>query len=184
MRILAEQPTTDENCEKTTMVQLDAVETLSKEFEKEQVKSRSYLNRLTYLQADFENYKKRVKKEIDESLHYGNRRLILELLPVLDELECAVKVGKKSVDQAFLKGVEMTLQKFLAILKKEGLSEIETIGKPFDTNRHEAVNRISVKGKDGIVIEEVRKGFMLRDMIMRPSLVMVGVDALKKGGKR
>jgi hypothetical protein len=75
-------------------------------------------------------------------------------------------------------------RQFVKILKKEGLSNIETVGEPFDPNKHEAVNRVHVEGKDGIIIEEVRKGFTLKDKVIRPSLVIVAVNTEKKGEKR
>ncbi|MFH0896687.1 MAG: nucleotide exchange factor GrpE [Candidatus Bathyarchaeota archaeon] len=181
---MSEQPSqADENFRKDTALQGDELIILRKELEREKENANDYLNQLKYLQADFENYKKRVKKEIDESAQYSNRRLILELLPVLDELECAVEAGRECIDKAFLEGVEMTLNKLYSILKKEGLSKIEAKGKTFDPNKHEAVNRVQVEGKDGVIVGEVRKGFMLKDAVIRPSLVTVAVDISKKGEK-
>lgn len=157
--------------------------TLKGELEKEKEKTNDYLNRWKYLQADFENFKKRARKEMDETIRYANNRLITEMLPVIDELECAVKAGKTNIDKAFLDGIDMTLKKLYSILKQEGLSEIETVGKTFDPNKHEAALRVQSEGKDGIILEEIRKGFMLKDIVIRPSLVIVAVDNSKKGEK-
>lgn len=175
-------PPQNESIEKAEGLQVDEVSTLRRELEKERRRSDDYLNRLKYLQADFENYKKRARKEIDETAQSGKERLILELLTVLDELESAVEAGRKEgTSKAFLEGVEMTLNKLYNILKKEGLSTIEAVGKPFDPNRHEAVLRVQVEGNDGVILEEVRKGFMLKGLVIRPSLVTVAVDTSKKG---
>lgn len=173
-------PPSSNSSEKATALQADEVKILVKELEKEREKSSDYINRFKYLQADFENYKRRVEKQINETAQYGNRRLILELLSILDELECAVEAGKKGGGKALLEGVKMTLTKLYNILEREGVSKIETVGKPFDPNRHEAVLRVQMEGKDGIIIEEVRKGFMLRDMVLRPSLVKVAVEKPEK----
>ncbi len=180
---MAKQASPDKSLENVTTPQVDQVSTLRKELEEEKAKADDYLNRLKYLQADFENYKKRASKEKDETIQYGNRRLILELLPVLDELECATEAAKECSDKAFLEGVQMTLNKLYNILKKEGVSKIEAVGKPFDPNRHEAVGRVQVEGKDGLIIGEVRRGFMLKDIVIRPTLVTVAVNTSKKGEK-
>ncbi|MFH0748926.1 MAG: nucleotide exchange factor GrpE [Candidatus Bathyarchaeota archaeon] len=175
-------PPFDEDCEKElSALKLDEVGTLTKELEEEKAKAIDYLNQLKYLQADFENYKKRVKKEIDDTRQCANRRLILELLTVIDELDCAVEAGKQETGKAFLEGVEMTLHKLNNILKKEGLIRIETVGKPFDPVKHEAVFRVSTDKEDGIILEEIRKGYMFKDVVIRPSLVKVAINNSKKG---
>ncbi len=152
-----------------------------KGLEKEREKANDLLNRLKYLQADFENYRKRVEKQMNETAQYGNMRLITELLPVIDELECAVETGRKSGDKLLVEGVEMTLKKLRGVLEREGVSMIKASGEHFDPNKHEAVLRVQVEGKNGEVIEEIRKGYMLKGMVIRPSLVKVAVDKSEKG---
>lgn len=159
---------------------LTEVKSLKSHLEKEKKKADDYLNKLKYLQADFENYKKRVKKEINETIRYGNRRLILDLLTVLDELECAVDAGKQGSRKTLLDGVEITLKKLYNILEREGLSKIEALGNPFNPKKHEAVLRVQTSEEDGIILEEIRKGFMLNDLVIRPSLVKVAVNTSKK----
>ena len=182
MRKMTEQTSSsEENLKEQAVPKINEDSDTKVELEKEREKANDYLNRLKYLQADFENYKKRANKEVNEAVQYGNRRLILELLTVLDELECAVENGKKNNGkETYFEGVEMTFKKFYSILKKEGLLEIEAVGKPFDPNKHEAVSRVETNGKDGVVLEEIRKGFMLKDVVIRPSLVTVAVDTAKK----
>jgi len=175
-----QSPPSEKREKEVAELQVYDVNALKKELEKEREKAEDYLNRLRYLQADFENYRKRVEKQIYETTQYGNRRLILELLPILDELECAVEVGKKSSDKVFLEGVEMTLKKLHSVLEKEGVSEIKAIGESFDPNKHEAVLWVQMEGKDGIVLEEIRKGYVLKDMVIRPSLVKVAVNKSEK----
>ena len=74
----------------------------------------------------------------------------------------------------------MTLNKLFSILKKEGVIKLESIGETFDPNKHEAVLRVQTEGKDGVILEEIRKGYMLKDMVIRPSLVKVAVNITKK----
>lgn len=159
---------------KATALVVDEVESLKKELERERGKSEDYLNKLKYLQAEFENYQKRVKREVAESIQFGNQKLITELLTVLDELEYAIDAGKSSNDkEALIQGVEITLKKLYGILEKEGLSKIEAVGKPFDPLRHAAVQKISGGNGEETVVEEIRKGFTLKGKVIRPSLVKV-----------
>jgi len=143
----------------------------------EREKSSACLSRLMYLQADFENYRKRVEKETREAVQLGNEKLITNLLGVIDELEMAIQSGKETENKgALLEGVEMVLRKMYATLGQEGLTRIEATGRPFDPSRHEAISKVPTKDyAEGTVIEEVRKGFMLKDKVIRPSIVKVAL---------
>jgi molecular chaperone GrpE len=151
------------------------VEELKKALEEERKKAEDYLIRLKYLQADFENYQKRVKKEIEEAVRFEVEKLILKLLNVLDNLELALKIGRETNNkEALVKGVELTLNGLKEALKEEGLVGIEALGKPFDPNLHEAVEQIQTSNPpDNIVVEELRKGYILRGKVIRPSMVKV-----------
>jgi len=155
------------------------VKKLEDALREEREKSSEYLNRLMYLQADFENYRKRMEKEIRETAQHGNEKLIVNLLGVIDELEMAVQSGEKTENKgALLEGVEMVLKKMYATLGQEGLTKIEAVGKPFDPSRHEVIFKVPTKDYvEGTVVEEVRKGFMLRDKVIRPSIVKIAVAA-------
>jgi len=152
----------------------------------EQAKSREYLDRLKYLQADFENYRKRVDREFQEVAQRSNERLIVNLLNVIDDLESAIETSKMKTEnvRALLEGVEMTYRKLCTILEREGLTRLEALGKPFDPNMHEILVKVPVKDKgDGIVIEEVRKGFMFKGKVIRPSVVKIACREEGSGEK-
>jgi molecular chaperone GrpE len=153
------------------------VETLTRALEEEKRRSEEYLTRFKYVQADFENLKKRVDRQIEEAKKYANERLIIELLEVVDELELAVKAGHSSNStEDVVQGVEMTLKKLEKILKNEGASPIECVGKPFDPSKHSAIANIEKDGvEDCTVIEEVRKGYVMKEKVIRPSIVKVVV---------
>lgn len=160
--------------EKTTALVADEVASLKNELEKEKKTSEEYLNKLQYLQAEFENYTKRSKREMIDAITFGNQKLITELLTVVDELEYAIDAGKSSNNKkALIHGVEITLKKLYAILDKEGLSRIEALGKAFNPFHHEVVERLSGGDGEEKVIEEIRAGFMLKGKVIRPSLVKV-----------
>lgn len=145
--------------------------------ESEKKRSEDYLTRLQYLQADFENLKKRFDRETEQTKKYCNERIITELLEVVDELELAVKVAKSSENpqKTLIDGVEMTLKKLRKVLEQEGVCPIEcTEGTLFDPCRH---NAIAAEEHDDVkactVVEEIRKGYMMKDKVLRPSIVKV-----------
>jgi len=158
------------------------IEKLEDALEAEQAKSKEYLDRLKYLQADFENYRKRVEKESQEVTQRSNEKLIASLLDVLDDLEEAIKTGKTTDNaNALLEGVEMVYKKLYTILEREGLTKLEATGKPFDPNIHEILVKVPTKDHtEGTVIEEARKGFMLKGKIIRPTVVKIACKEEEK----
>ena len=148
---------------------------LQKQLDAEKRRSEEYLSRLKYAQADFENLKKRVDREIQEVRQYCTERIMLELLEVVDELELAVKMGETSADsKTLLEGVKMTLKKLRKVLEQEGVSPIECEGRVFDPTKHHAVETVEREGVEKCIVgEEVRKGYMMRNRVIRPSIVKV-----------
>lgn len=126
------------------------------------------------LYAEFENYKKRVQKEKEELIKYGNESLLYELLNVLDNLEMALKHSGENVSEGLVKGVEMTLREFQRITEKFGLIPIVALGRPFDPSLHHAMSQVERDDvEDKTVVEEFRKGYMYGDKVLRASLVAV-----------
>jgi molecular chaperone GrpE len=156
-------------------------EKLEQTLEEEKKRSEEYLTRLKYAQADIENLKKRFDRQIEEVKKYCNERLIVELLDVADELEMAVKSGRFSNSvEVVVRGVEMTLKKLKKVLENEGVSPIECVGKPFDPSKHNAVAKIEKEDvKECTIVEEVRKGYTMREKVIRPSIVKVVVKPSK-----
>jgi molecular chaperone GrpE len=137
----------------------------------------AYYDKLQRLQADFENYKKRVGRERAEYIKQANEDLIVELLQVLDDLERAVAlVGENSTGEQLTEGIRLIESKFKDILGKTGLQEIEALGKEFDPNYHEAVMTTPAEGdEDNRIIEELQKGYLLSEKVIRPTKVVVAV---------
>lgn len=161
------------------------IESLKRQVEEERSKNSRLQNQMKYLQADFENYRRRVIREIDELAQFSNESLVTDLVEVLDELSLAVVEGRKTDDkEALLRGVEMTLKKLRELLGKEGLEEIESVGKPFDPRLHFAVAKVPAnKASEGSVVEEIRKGFSFKGKVIRPSLVKVGQISQEEAAK-
>lgn len=133
-------------------------------------------NRLMRLQADFENYKRRVEKEKAAIVQYASSGLVEKILPVLDNFDRALSEENKSENknEGFFDGVNMIRNQMIEALKSEGVEEIEAVGQPFDPNFHNAIQQVDSDEYDsGIVTEEYQKGYMLKDKVIRPSMVVV-----------
>jgi len=144
----------------------------------EKKRSEDYLKRLQYMQADFENVKKRFDREIEQTRNSCNERMIMALLEVVDELELALKNGEISTSQteSLLEGVEMTLKKLRKVLEQESVTEIENPeGKAFDPSKHHAVATEESDALDGTVLEQIRKGYTLKGKVIRPAIVKVAI---------
>lgn len=130
------------------------------------------------LAAEFENFKRRALKERQDLLNYGNESLIKELLGTVDNLERALGHGQASEEgsdpKSLLAGIELTHRALLQVLGKFGVQEVPAQGEPFDPQLHEAVRQApSPEHEAGIVVEVLQKGYLLRDRLARPALVVV-----------
>jgi len=124
------------------------------------------------LYAEFANYKKRVHKDKEEILRYGNENLLSELLPVIDHLEMALQHASNDISSGLVQGVEITLKELKRTLEKFGLTAVEAMGKPFDPVVHHAMSQAERDDIDEMtVVEEFRKGYRLKDKVLRPSLI-------------
>ncbi len=140
-------------------------------------------NKYLHSLADYDNLRKRVKRDMEEVVKYANEVLIKKLLIVLDNFERALRTSKegKTAFKDFYKGVEMIYQEFLSILTKEGLEPFESKGKDFDPSQHEAVGVIETEEHPPMkIIEEVEKGYKYRDKVLKPAKVLVSKEKSKK----
>ena len=132
-------------------------------------------NRYLRLQADFDNFRRRTRLDIEAGEKYRAQKLAIELLPALDNFERALNIeADNEQSKSLLQGMEMVYRGLVEALKNEGVEAIEAVGKEFDPNFHQAV----MTGEDenygsNIVIEEFQKGYMLKDRVIRPSMVKV-----------
>jgi molecular chaperone GrpE len=130
--------------------------------------------RLLRLQAEYDNYKKRSQKEKEASLKYKSQDLVNELLPVVDNFERALEVEKNDHTKGIIDGITMVYNQFKEALSTAGVKEIETEGKEFDPNLHHAVMQTEEEDTDSnIIVEELQKGYMLKDRVIRPAMVKV-----------
>lgn len=149
------------------------VESLKRALEEEAAKAKEYLAGWQRAQADFQNLKRRNEQEKEEVRKFSNAMLILQLLSVLDDFERAFSSLPAGLAQVtWVDGVRLVYRKLQAVLESNGLSEIQAVGQPFDPNCHEAVHHH--EGEEGMVLEEVQRGYRLHGRVIRPTLVVVG----------
>jgi len=145
--------------------------------ELEAVRAEAEENRDRWLRAvaELENVRKRAKRELDMWVRTANEHLVLSLLPVLDSFERALDHSPEEVDvESFHEGVELIFSQLKDALEKAGVDAIEAAGRPFDPNLHEAVMQMESEEHDsGVVLEEIERGYMLNDRVIRPTKVVV-----------
>ncbi|MEA3487651.1 MAG: nucleotide exchange factor GrpE [Euryarchaeota archaeon] len=167
----------------------DAIEILEDEFaakkrdltflyqDEESKKADERTAELQYLQAEFENYKRRAEKDKRDFGDYILKGFIAELLPIKDYLELAIAhASDNNESEGLVKGVEMTVKQFNELLEREGLEEIKAEGEKFDPFRHEVVAReVNETHPENSVIAVTRKGYVLQDKVIRPAMVKIAI---------
>ncbi len=153
----------------------DGAEELKKLLEEKDENIKALQEKILYLQADFENFKKLKTKEKLETLKFGNEALIKEFIPIVDNLEMALNHASSTDDyKSIVEGVKLTLNEFLKVLEKSGVARIDAVGKKFDPNLHEAFYQ---EERDDLepdtVISEFQKGYLLNERLIRPSRVIL-----------
>jgi molecular chaperone GrpE len=147
------------------------------ELKEKAVKGDEHWERLLRLTADFENYKKRATREKQESIKYANENLLQKLVPVLDNFDMALsatQTAQGDAVQSLQTGINMIHQQLKSTLLESGLEEVESAGKPFDPNLHEAVSqKETTEVPEGQVLQQLRKGYRFRDRLLRPATVIV-----------
>ena len=134
---------------------------------------------LVRLRADFDNFKKRVEREREANQRQAGAGLIKRILPVLDNFERAIAAAPANPeeDRTFHDGVALIFKQLLEELRKEGLQAIDSVGEPFDPNLHDAVAAGRFPGfRPNTVVEEMQRGYLLHDRVLRPALVRVCVE--------
>ena len=165
-----EEGLTEENVEVT---EIEDIEALKQALAEEKAKAETNLAGWQRAQADYLNYKRRSEQEREEISQFANSILILNLLPILDDWERALaSIPEDQASLSWVEGVKLIERKLRGILEAQGLSPIEAVGQPFDPNLHEAA--MEGKGKEGIVLGELQKGYKFRDRVIRPARVVVG----------
>jgi molecular chaperone GrpE len=136
--------------------------------------------------ADFDNFRKRARRELEEARRNGREDLLRGVLPVFDNLERAIQSASRTSDvKAMADGLQMVLRQFVEALGREGIARVPTVGRPFDPSVHEAIQQVETgEHPAGTVIAEVQPGYVQGDRLVRPAMVVVakaGSDSTSEG---
>ncbi len=154
-------------------IDMNDPEALGKALTEEKERAEQYLANWQRAEADFANHKRRVEQQMAELGKFANRQLLAEILPAIDDLERAFDaIAPQLAENSWVEGFRLIERKLRTTLEAQGLREMETLGKAFDPNFHQAAGH--GPGEEGIVVKEFQKGYMLDDRVIRPAMVIVG----------
>jgi molecular chaperone GrpE len=153
---------------------LSPLEKLQTQLEEKTRESAEYFDKWIRLQAEFENYKKRIQREKTDQMKFGNETILRAILPIIDNLERAIDHGKQAKEAGpLIAGVEITLNQFLNILEKFGVKPVPAVGEVFDPEKHEAISQIQSDQESNRVVSEAQKGYLFHERLLRPAKVIV-----------
>ena len=161
-----------ENASDITLPEIEL--SLEEQLAAKEKEARENWDRFLRERADLENYRKRVGREKEELLNYGNKSLLEEILPIIDNLERALAHSSESEQGAIVEGVRMTHTMLLTALKKFNVTPLESVGAIFDSAYHQAMAQVPTdQYEPNTVVEEYQKGYMLKERLLRPAMVTV-----------
>lgn len=165
---------TDTAPDQAATAESGAEPTVEEQLAAKELEAKENWDRFVRERADLENYRKRVNREKEELLNYGNKSLIEEILPVLDNMERALGHATEDGQAAVFEGIRMTHSMLISALKKFGVTAIEATGTPFDPAFHQAMAQVPTDEiPPNTVVEEYQKGYMLKERLLRPAMVTV-----------
>lgn len=153
----------------------ETVDAGSKELQEAKALADENYQRYLRAQADFDNFRRRTTKEKEDLAKFASMKLVSDLVPVLDNFERAIAANTaEDANESFAKGVDMIYRQFLGVLEQEGLAAMNAVGQPFNPELHQAVMQVeSDEYEEGIVVEELQKGYTLKERVLRPAMVKV-----------
>ena len=176
----------EEDVQEEAQDDIDSLDDLTKEdileLKKKAVERDTYLDQLLRTKAEFMNYQKRMVKESESTSQFAVQSLILDFLPELDNFDRALKLADSSKDIVkFVEGIKLIEEQLFKVLGKYGVEPIETVGKPFDPNLHEAVmEEENNEMPHHTIIDEFQRGFLLKERVIRPSKVKVSKKTIEE----
>ena len=160
----------------------ESVASVREALEKKEAECRELQDKYVRTVAEMDNFRKRMNREMNDSVRFANEKILGDLLVVLDNMERAIKHSREKKDfDSLLDGLELTMNEFRGVFEKHGVQSIESVGQLFDPSIHHAVSMTeSDSHEDNVIVDEFRKGYLLNDRVLRHSLVSV---AKKKDGE-
>jgi molecular chaperone GrpE len=171
-----EQPAPETPDGAVTEEEQDPVALLQQELSAAQAETQKNWDLYLRERAELENFRKRMQREKEDLVRFANENLLREILTVVDNLERAIEHARKNEEtvQGLLEGVEMTLSQCQKLLEKFGVTPVVAVGEPFDPTWHEAMGQLeSAEHPANTVLQEMQKGYVLNDRLLRPALVLI-----------
>ncbi|QGQ95705.1 nucleotide exchange factor GrpE [Paenibacillus psychroresistens] len=161
--------------EEVTEVEVEVVDPQAAALEAARKLANDNHERYMRVQADYDNFRRRSRQEKEDFAKYASVKLIEQLLPIVDNFERALVASKSVKDfEVLIKGIEMTAKQLDQVLESEGLKAIESVNQPFNPDFHQAIMQVdSEDHEEGTIVEEIQKGYMLKDKVIRPAMVKV-----------
>lgn len=164
----------DESSNEESAEENNYIDELTESLKELENEKKDLQEKLLRIHAEYDNYKKRTEKEKLAERKYKSQDLAIELLPVLDNFDRALQTEVSSENQSFKEGMQMVYEQFQTALKSQGIEPIDALHQPFDPNEHHAVMQTEDdQFEANIVVEELQKGYTLKDKIIRPAMVKV-----------
>ncbi len=163
----------------------EETEKLKKEIDAKDKEVKENYDKFLRLNAEFDNFKKRTQREKADSFKYASEKVIRDMIPVIDDLERALQATKNNNKVEDLsKGVEMIVNQIKNILQSIGAKQFNSLGQVFDPNKHEAISKVATaEHEHNTIIEELRKGYMFHDRLLRPAMVVIAENISGKEKK-
>jgi molecular chaperone GrpE len=159
--------------------EVKSVEALAAELEQAQAEATKLREQLLRTAADYDNFRKRTRRDIEDTQRKSVEKVLLEVLPVSDNLERAVQAAQKATDAAsVVEGITMVLRFFEDALNRLGVERVQTVGQPFDPGLHEAVQQVESEQNPGTVVQELTPGYRMSGKLLRPAMVAVAKRAV------
>ncbi|WP_447598028.1 nucleotide exchange factor GrpE [Nitrospira sp. Nam80] len=151
------------------------LDALKRSLESKEAECKNAHDKYLRLAAEFDNYKRLAQRDQRDQIKFGNEQILKELLPVIDNLERAIKAARDNGGgDALVQGVELTLKQFVGVLAKFGVTPVDSVGRPFEPATQQAVTQVeSETVPEHSVVEEFQKGYLLHDRILRAAMVSV-----------
>ena len=146
-------------------------------------KAKEQIDQLLRLKADFENTKKRLEREKQDSIKFANEKLLVEILPIVDNLDRALASLSEGHDpEKVMQGLKLAQQELHEVLEEHGVEQVKGLGEAFDPQIHEAVGVVEApEQKDGTIVDEVQRGYLLNGRLIRPSRVRIAQNKVAGG---
>ncbi len=169
------QETNEQTAAEETTIEDVQAESLDARYAELEKQIEEHQQRFVRAQADFDNFRRRTMKEKEELGQYASMKLIGQLLPIIDNFERAIAASAMNNDfESLAKGVDMIFRQLEQTLEQEGLKAMNAVGEPFNPEFHQAIMQVETdEYEEGIVVEEVQKGYVLKDKVIRPAMVKV-----------